>query len=231
MAASETDDNAQLHESRVKELTGGDIISARRMCEDFWDFVPTHKIILLTNHKPKVQGSDHGIWRRLKLIPFLRRFWSRSKGEMGPVELEADPQLAEKLKTEYPGILAWLIEGCLAWQRNGLGVPPEVIAATEQYRESEDSLAGFLKDCCTVQPDAAAGVGVLLEAFQRHSGDEITQRHFTRLLTKRGFLKRRATSGTAKGQWQWQGIGLTECQVSGSVSNVEVLPYTKSVCA
>lgn len=85
--ASETEANRELAESLVKSLTGGDTIRARRMKENFWEFKPTHKIVLLTNHKPVVRGQDHAIWRRLRLVPFVKQFWDGEKGETGPDEL------------------------------------------------------------------------------------------------------------------------------------------------
>jgi putative DNA primase/helicase len=220
VVANETDEGAELSEARVKELTGGDRLTTRRMKEDFWDFDPTHKIPLCTNYKPAVKGA-YAIWRRIRLIAFLVKFWSESKGETGPQELKADPKLPEELKAEASGILAWLVAGCLEWQRNGLGVPPEVNQATEQYRQSEDLLADYIAKCCTVQPDATANVSTVLDAYREYTGDSgMSDRQFTRLMTAKGFTKRRATAGNDKGTWQWHGLRAAECQVSASVSDV-----------
>lgn len=138
VVATETDSNAWLAESQVKELTGGDAVTARRMGEDFWTFAPTHKLLLATNHKPRVKGRDHAIWRRLRLVPFKRRF----------EKSEQDTRLGEKLANEAPGILAWMVQGCLQWQRDGLGEPAEVMLATNEYRTAQDVLAAWLGDCC-----------------------------------------------------------------------------------
>ena len=110
------------------------------MREDFWEFDPTHKLVLCTNHRPIISGTDHGIWRRLLLVPFLQRF----DGE------RQDKQLPEKLKAERAGILAWAVRGCLEWQRIGLNPPASVTGATEDYRSSEDTFGRFIADCCVV---------------------------------------------------------------------------------
>jgi putative DNA primase/helicase len=132
----ETGEGMQFNEELVKRLTGGDQISARRMREDFWKFDPTHKLILATNHEPKVKGLDVAIWARLKKVPFLRRF----EGS------ERDPHLDEKLAAESSGILAWMVRGCLAWQKEGLKDVAEIAMATEEYRSEQDTVAQFLAD-------------------------------------------------------------------------------------
>ena len=148
VVAQETNQGAKLAESTVKQLTGGDRVSARRMKEDFWEFNPTHKLLLCTNHKPRVKGTDHAIWRRLLLIPFARKFWNPAKGETGPEELRQDKELTAKLKAEAEGILAWMVQGCLAWQRDGLQVPVIVRAATEIYQSESDIVGRFVGECC-----------------------------------------------------------------------------------
>ena len=107
-------------------LTGGDSIPARRMREDYWSFDPTHKLVIVSNHKPDVHGTDHGIWRRIALVPFSVRFWDEQKGEDGPPALKADKTRKDRLKAEAEGILAWLVQGCLKWQRTGLAMPDAV---------------------------------------------------------------------------------------------------------
>ena len=83
IVCNEAEDGRQMAESLVKDLTGGDRIKGRRMREDFWEFPPTHKVIMPTNHKPDVRGSDHAIWRRIMLVPFTVKYWNRGKGESG----------------------------------------------------------------------------------------------------------------------------------------------------
>jgi putative DNA primase/helicase len=139
VASSETEENQRLAEALVKELTGGDPITARRMREDHWTFWPTHKIFLATNHQPVIRGTDHAIWRRPKLVPF----------KVTIPQHEWDTTLPDKLKAEWPGILAWAMQGCLDWQQNGLGIPEEVNQATQEYRADMDMLGQFLMGCHT----------------------------------------------------------------------------------
>ena len=144
VVAVETGQGARLAEATVKQLTGGDVISARRMREDFWTFSPSHKLILCTNHKPRVRGTDHAIWRRLVLVPFDQKFWNPAAGETGPPELMQDKELPAKLKAEREGILAWMVQGCLAWQHGGLQIPEAVRTATSEYRSENDTLGRFV---------------------------------------------------------------------------------------
>jgi putative DNA primase/helicase len=152
VVCSEADQGGRLNEARVKRLTGSDKITARRMREDPWEFTPTHKLILLTNHRPTVKGNDHALWRRLRLVPFTVTFWDpddpTTHGRDLPADLRQDKRLGEKLSAEAPGILAWMVRGCLDWQRGGLTLPAKVQAATRQYRDAEDLLGQFLAECC-----------------------------------------------------------------------------------
>ncbi|HEX4145155.1 MAG TPA: phage/plasmid primase, P4 family [Pirellulales bacterium] len=209
IVANESEDGRQLAESLVKDLTGGDRVKARKMREDFWEFAPQHKVLLPTNHRPEVRGSDHAIWRRLLIVPFTVKYWDRAKGETGPEGLEVDKSLPDKLKAEGPGILRWLVQGCLKWQRDGLNVPAEVRAATDEYRQEEDRLGSFIAQCCVVDFHAREGATDLFKAYQEFSGDkDLTQTAFGRLLADRGFHNDRVTAGRLKGRMAWFGIGL-----------------------
>ncbi len=137
VSCAETEESIHLDEATVKMLTGGEKIMARRMREDFWEFDPSHKLVLSTNHKPIIKGTDHGIWRRIMLVPFLQRF----------VGVRRNKKLDEQLKAERSGILTWAVCGCLDWQRLGLSPPASVASATESYRNSENILERFLADC------------------------------------------------------------------------------------
>jgi putative DNA primase/helicase len=148
VVCTETDSGRKFSEATLKMLTSRGRIDARGMHENPWDFTPSHTLFLQTNHRPKVSGTDDGIWRRLRIIPFNQRFWDRSKGEAGPPEWEADRSLATTLRDEHEGILAWLVRGCLEWQQHGLGQPPEVTAATGEYRAEMDVVARFIAECC-----------------------------------------------------------------------------------
>jgi putative DNA primase/helicase len=133
--AVETDHRQRLNEAEVKNLTGGDAISGRRMREDPWEFKPTHSLWLQTNYLPEIHGRDQGIWRRIRLVPWEIEFTD-----------DKDPDLDQKLRDEAPGILNWLVEGALAYQEEGLDMPPAVEIATADYRGSEDILARFAID-------------------------------------------------------------------------------------
>ncbi len=148
VVASESNKNQKFDEALLKRLTGGDDISARRMGENFWSFSPTHKIILCTNHLPRVQNNDRGIWRRLLLVPFLVEFWDSDdpKAKRGHVMRRQDKAMKDKLRNESQGILAWLVRGCLAWQKEGLERPDVVARMTSEYRQGEDVLGRFLDD-------------------------------------------------------------------------------------
>jgi len=132
---SEVEAGRHIAESLIKDLTGGERIAARRMREDFWYFDPTHKTIMQGNHKPKVKGTDHGFWRRLKLIPWLVTI----------SDVERDPDLHLKLEQELPGILNWALIGCAMWQQdvdgNGTGLRTSLIDKdTELYRKEQYEL-------------------------------------------------------------------------------------------
>lgn len=151
----EADSGRQLAESLVKELTGGDLIRARRMREDNWQFSPSHKLVLAANHRPIINGSDHGIWRRLLLIPFNVTISPERQ----------DKALAEKLKGELSGILNWAIEGCLQWQTCGLSEPPIVLGATSDYREEQDIVSEFIEDRCDVGTGLSVSAGQLFSTY------------------------------------------------------------------
>ena len=137
--ATETGEDCRLNEVRVKALTGTDRLTARRMREDEWTFAPTHKLVLSTNHQPVIVGTDPAIWRRVKMVPFDVQF-RRGEG--------LDLKRVDKLRAELPGVLAWMVRGCLDWQKDGLTEPPEVIAATAEYKTSQDSVQIFVDACC-----------------------------------------------------------------------------------
>ncbi len=206
VVAQETNSGARLAEATVKTLTGGDVIAARRMREDFWTFKPTHKIILVTNHKPRVKGTDHAIWRRLVLIPFARKFWNPDNGETGPDELKQDKTLPVKLKAESEGILAWMVRGCLDWQRGGLRIPDSVRAATEEYRSEQDTLGRFAETCCIRSNAVRVKFSSLygeLERWCNEGGDNLPSKRFVGSWLKDNGHKEYANNG----RW-YRGIAL-----------------------
>ena len=140
VANAEVEKGKPFAEVLIKQLTGSDPIRARRMRQDFYQFMPTHKLCIAANHRPIIKGNDEGIWRRVLRIPWHRKVSAEKK----------DPFLIEKLKKEAPGILNKLIEGCLAWQKDGLTPPAKVRLATNAYREEMDVLSEYMEDRCIV---------------------------------------------------------------------------------
>jgi putative DNA primase/helicase len=196
VATIETEDGKRMAEALVKQLTGQDRIRSRRMREDFWEFDPTHKIVLAANHKPVIRGDDLGIWRRIRLIPFNYTVPAEKK----------DKGLPDKLKAELPGILAWAVRGCLEWQRIGLADPEEVFQATDRYKAEMDTIAEFVQACCHVHPELRVRVGELFDEFRHWSGDhQITPRQFSRKMEAKGFAKSDKSTG---GNYFWLGVGL-----------------------
>lgn len=183
VASAEPEENVRLNESLVKQLTGRERVRARYMRQDFFEFEPTHKLLLLTNHKPIVQGSDDGIWRRLKVVPF----------EVSIPEPKQDKSLPAKLRAEYPGILQWAIEGCLEWQREGLPGAQKIDAASDEYREEQDVIGAFFDECCILdQPeDVHVLMSTLYPAYQewcKQSGEgALSKKHFGDRLTEKGY--------------------------------------------
>jgi putative DNA primase/helicase len=199
VVANETEDGRRLAEALVKDLSGGDRVRARRMREDFWEFVPTHKIVLATNHRPIIRGTEHAIWRRIRLVPFTVIISDE----------EQDKRLLEKLQAEAPAILRWLITGCLEWQRIGLGLPDDVRAATDEYRRAEDLFGSFVAECCVVGDHVHVSSTELLDAYKSYSGDKsVTSRRLRQQLIDHGLHSARITAGDHKGRMGWFGLGL-----------------------
>ena len=193
---SETAEGAQFNENLVKQLTGSDKIRARRMREDFWEFDPTHKILMCTNHKPEIRETKNAIWRRVKLVPF----------NVTIPDDEQDARLPERLRAEYPGILAWCVEGCLDWLEVGLEIPSAVEDATAEYRRESDVIGEFLAAECTVDPSNPSlrvRATPLYARYQKWAGaDAVNQRKFGKAMGERGFRKH-VNNGT-----EYLGVGL-----------------------
>ena len=199
VSTAELPEGRQLDEAKVKDLTGRDTISARFMRAEWFDFNPIFKLWMYGNHKPTIKGSDEGIWRRVRLIPF----------DVTIPKSEQDEQLPEKLKSELPGILNWAIAGCLAWQCDGLPVPSAIREATEDYRSDMDVIAAFLADCCMVAENAKCWGNELYSAYKgwcRREGEEpVSQKELGAILKDRGFkqYKNDAIRG-------WRGISIRD---------------------
>ena len=201
VSAAEVEQGRRLAESKVKQLTGRDTVTARYLFGEPFNFTPEFKLWLSTNNKPVIQGTDDAIWDRLRLIPFTQRF----DGD------RQDPKLPEKLRGEMAGVLAWMVEGCLEWQEHGLGEPDSVRTATDQYRAEMDTLAAFLDEECVIASDSRVLAERLYQSYAMwcdNSGErKEPKKAFVARLEERGFVRRRETRGVNKGRYIWLGIG------------------------
>lgn len=172
--ASETNDGTRLNEARIKSLTGGDACTARFLHGEYFTFQPTGKFWLMFNHKPTVRDDSFGFWRRVRLVPFVNQF-------------QLDPALGETFRREAPGILAWLVRGCLAWQERGLPVPDIVAEATGEYRKDSDPFGQFIDEA--TEPVDGAVV----------SGSDLFQ-HYLTWAQRQGFGPREQMTTTMFGR-------------------------------
>jgi len=162
--ASETDDGGRFSVARLKWLVGGDSLVGREPYgKREISFRPTHTLFLLTNHKPQASADEYAFWQRVCLVPFTLSFVDDPKE---PNERKRDPDLLYKLKAEAPGILAWLIEGALRSQQEGLKTPEPVKAATDEYRSEEDIIGHFIEECCTLNRSYQVKASELYKAYQ-----------------------------------------------------------------
>ena len=197
VTATEPEAGQRFAENLLKQVTGGDIVTARFLNQEFFDFKPIFKLFLATNHKPKVNSGDTAMWRRIILIPF----------EVTIPTHQRDLLLPEKLKNELEGILAWAVQGCLEWQRVGLGIPSHVKIATEQYAKEMDSFARFLEDQCILAPELKTSNKELFHNYlvwcQEEGEQSLNKTMFGKKLRESGLESYHERSGRG-----WKGIGL-----------------------
>jgi len=198
VVASESDSGDRLSEGLVKKLTGRDKLKARHLYGDFFEFDPTHKIILQTNHTPGVRGTDEGIQRRLVLVPF----------EVTIPRAERDTKLSEKLLAESPGILAWAVRGCLDWQAHGLQPPEQVQAATSTYANEANSFRQFFDDRCERAVETWMSNDRIRTAYriycrERDLSDPLCDKDIAKTLRSLGCTDKRRASGRG-----WTGLAL-----------------------
>jgi putative DNA primase/helicase len=196
VTTSESGEGNKLNETLVKRATGGDELTANFLYKETFRFHPQFKLRLITNHRPELTGVDEGIWRRLRLVPYAVDFAGRE-----------DLQLPDKLRAEAPGVLAWLVRGCLEWQRIGLLPPTAVQACTKDWRAESNHAAQFVDDCCVKLVGAQikpADIYAAYLAWSREQGIEpMTLVMFGRRLSDLGYAKDRTNSGRF-----WLGLGL-----------------------
>lgn len=190
VTCSEIEEGQVFDEALTKDLTGGDRIECRRMREDFWTYVPTHKLFMAGNHKPTVRGDDEGIWRRMRLVPWTVTI----------PQAERDTTLPEKLRAELPGILRWAVEGCMAWQRHGLAAPDAVRRATDDYRGENDTLGEFFRLHVAFESGATIVRRELREAYEnwcKENGQPpFAARRFAARLRESGVTEANVRRGT-----------------------------------
>ncbi len=178
--ASEGETHQQLSESLIKRLTGGDTVTARFMQKEFFEFKPVCKIWLATNHKPKISCDDPALWRRVHLLPF----------EVTIPEKDRDPQLKLKLLKEKEGILNWMVQGCLEWQKQGLNPPSKVRSASEAYQQEMDGVGIYLAECTELAPGSQTTKKALYNDYSNwcelNGYEKLTKNKFGQKLIARG---------------------------------------------
>ena len=203
--ASETDDGCRISPSRVKWFTGKDTITGRNPHDKYpVNFQPSHTLFLLTNHKPHAPADDFAFWERMILIPFELSYVDREPENEN--ERRADPNLAKTLEQDLPKILAWMVQGCLKWQKDGLQRPAVVKEAVEKYQRDEDSVGDFIDECCIVGPNYTVSASAVYGAFEEWWKVNVSNRipkkkRFGQWL---GMRFERVKSGTVK----YHGVGL-----------------------
>jgi len=185
---SEVEENTHLAEGKIKALLGGEAFTARQLYKEPFEFVPQVKLFFAGNHKPVIQGTDLGIWRRVQLVPFDVRITAAQR----------DPQLFEKLRSELPGILNWALKGCRNWQASGLRAPKIVVDAVEEYRSDMDLMGKWLEDSALVSPVSEWGADPAYQSYkfwaERNSYKPMTAANFGRKLVQR-FERVKRSSG------------------------------------
>ncbi|MCW2687196.1 MAG: bacteriophage protein, partial [Mycobacterium sp.] len=193
---SESERDKRLNEVKMKQLTGGDTIRARKMHKDFIEFHPSHTPVLITNHLPKVSGDDQATWRRLRVIPF---------DVVIPPE-ERNVNLDDELQAEADAVMAWAVAGWVQYTKRGLDEPPAVLKATDNYRLDSDAVRRFVsdEDWVVVAPAVKATTATLHEAWEKwratDGADPMSQKAFGRALDLQGYPADPPSCGK---RWRW----------------------------
>ena len=199
VTAAETEEGRVWAETRIKQITGGDPVSARFMRCDFFTYRPTFKLMIIGNYEPALSRVDDAARRQFNVVPFIRK------------PALVDKELLDKLRSEWPAILRWMIDGCLAWQARGLDPPETVRAATASYFDNQDLFSQWLEEKCAAEPGNKHKTATSAELFSSWSkyakaaGDLAgSRKSFARLLDRRGFEPYRQTAGVRA----WRGLCL-----------------------
>ncbi len=198
--SSETNLDDQWNEARIKQVTGGESMTARRMYEDPFGFTPLCKLFFASNHLPNVSSVGEALKRRMRIVPFIQTFSDDKR----------DKNLSEELKSEAPGILRWMIEGCLKWQEYGsLFDPPLVVETTEDYFSDQDTFGTFIREACAQHQTKSTTTQNLFYAWHTYAeqcGENPgTMKAFSALLKSRGFAKKHTNTGTV-----WDGLNINQ---------------------
>lgn len=177
VTSSEPNEGFRFDEGLIKQLTGGDKVTARFLYAEEFEYTPKFKIWVSTNHKPIIRGTDDGIWRRLVLIPF----------DVQIPEEKVDKDLKYKLLREAPAILNWMAEGAYMWMQEGLAMPEKLKEAVQKYRNEMDTLGQFIEDCCKVDKNSSEKVSNLHQAYKTWSNDNLTS---TKVLGMKSFSQK-----------------------------------------
>ena len=191
VTCEEPTEGVRLNEGLLKQLTGGSKITCRFLYGDEFEYTPEFKIWVATNHKPIIRGMDVGIWRRIKLIPF----------EVNIPKEKVDKNLKYKLRKEFPQILAWAVQGCIRWQKEGMVEPDAVAEAVKDYKVEMDLLASFVEQCVEIDYDSdnkipSRELFVLYSRWSKENNEyEMSSKKFFREIGKKLPEKGRSAKG------------------------------------
>ena len=184
----EPNEGMRLDEGLLKQLTGDDVVTARKMFSEEFEFKPEFKLWMATNHKPLIRGTDTGIWRRIHLIPFEVQI---------PLD-RVDKKLKYKLVKEAEGILKWAVQGCLKWQNEGLTMPQKVLEAVREYQHEMDVISAFLDACCVTgegETKASKLYAVYAKWAEEHNEYLMSSTKFGTELKRKGIVKKNMPDG------------------------------------
>jgi putative DNA primase/helicase len=197
VTTTEAEQGRRLSEPLIKQITGNDRMTARFLYGEFFSFLPTFKIFMATNHKPVIKGTDYGIWRRIKLIPFTTRI----------PEEKQDKWLEEKLRGEASGIFNWLLEGAKRWTMERLKTPQIILSATDEYRGEMDVIGNFIRERCVQEPGASIRARELFKCYQdwcdENNEHACSERFLGLRLKELGLEQKRLSDGR-----YWKGISV-----------------------